>query len=176
MVPNVTPTWDDIPDMPWKSSPSTGHIMGTVTIHGTGAWADGAAINLTGPVSRAQTNDGTGFYAFIDLPPGKHYFDVRAMDRNGNIDPNPTRLEFAVILPAVDVKGALVVAERLRRKVEQFPFPGDGESLHVTISVGVTEFDPEATYASSEIVREADRAMYQSKERGRNRVTVSPAH
>ena len=37
--------------------------------------------------------------AFIDLPSGKHYFDVRAMDRNGNVDPNPARLEFAVILP-----------------------------------------------------------------------------
>ena len=74
--------------------------------------------------------------------------------------------EFAVILPAVDVKGALVVAERLRRKVEQYRFPGDGEPLHVTISVGVTEFDAEATYASSEIVREADRALYQSKEPG----------
>jgi signal transduction histidine kinase len=37
--------------------------------------------------------------AFIDLPAGKHYFDVRAMDRNGNVDPNPPRLEFAVVLP-----------------------------------------------------------------------------
>ncbi|MCX6890691.1 MAG: ATP-binding protein [Verrucomicrobia bacterium] len=37
--------------------------------------------------------------AFIDLPAGKHYFDARAMDRNGNVDPNPARLEFAVILP-----------------------------------------------------------------------------
>jgi signal transduction histidine kinase len=37
--------------------------------------------------------------AFIDLPAGKHYFDVRAMDRNGNVDPSPVRLEFAVILP-----------------------------------------------------------------------------
>jgi signal transduction histidine kinase len=37
--------------------------------------------------------------AFIDLPAGKHYFDVRAMDRNGNVDPTPARLEFAVILP-----------------------------------------------------------------------------
>ena len=37
--------------------------------------------------------------SFIDLPAGKHYFQVRAMDRNGNIDPNPARLEFAVILP-----------------------------------------------------------------------------
>ena len=82
--------------------------------------------------------------------------------------------EFAVILPAVDIKGALVVAERLRRKVEQFAFPGEAEPLHVTISIGVTEFDAEANCASSEIVREADRALYQSKERGRNRVTVSP--
>ena len=36
---------------------------------------------------------------FNDLPPGKHYFQVRAMDRNGNIDPKPARLEFAVQLP-----------------------------------------------------------------------------
>jgi two-component system, cell cycle response regulator len=83
--------------------------------------------------------------------------------------------EFAVILPAVDVKGALVVAERLRKKVEAFPFPSanGGASLHVTISVGVTEFDDETSYAPTEIIREADRALYRSKEHGRNKVTVS---
>jgi two-component system, cell cycle response regulator len=81
--------------------------------------------------------------------------------------------EFAVILPAVDLKGALVVAERLRRKVEQYEFPGDTAPLHVTISIGVTEFTEQAD-APSEVVREADRAMYQSKEGGRNRVTSSP--
>ena len=82
--------------------------------------------------------------------------------------------EFAVILPSVDVKGALVVAERLRKRVEAFGFPSlnGGEPLHVTISVGVTEFEPESSYAASEIVREADRALYQSKEEGRNRVTA----
>ncbi len=81
--------------------------------------------------------------------------------------------EFAVILPSVDVKGALVVAERLRKRIDEFAFPAEGESLHVTISVGVTEFDPERCYAPSEIIREADRALYDSKERGRNRVSVS---
>lgn len=83
--------------------------------------------------------------------------------------------EFAVILPAVDIQGALVVAERLRRKVESYCFPGadGGEDLHVTISVGVTEFDPESAYAPTEIIREADRALYKSKDMGRNRVTVS---
>ncbi len=83
--------------------------------------------------------------------------------------------EFAVILPAVDVKGAMVVAERLRRKVEACDFASatGGPALHVTISVGVTEFDPESAYAPTEIIREADRALYKSKETGRNRVTVS---
>ena len=37
--------------------------------------------------------------SLADLPAGKHYFRVRAMDRNGNVEPKPARLEFAVILP-----------------------------------------------------------------------------
>ncbi len=37
--------------------------------------------------------------AFADLAVGKHYFQVRAMDRNGNADPKPARLEFVVALP-----------------------------------------------------------------------------
>jgi diguanylate cyclase (GGDEF)-like protein len=83
--------------------------------------------------------------------------------------------EFAVILPAVDVKGALVVAERLRKRVETFGFPSSdgGSDLHVTISVGVTEFNADTAYAPAEIIREADRALYRSKEQGRNRVTLS---
>jgi signal transduction histidine kinase len=36
---------------------------------------------------------------FTDLPVGKHYFQVRAMDRNANLDPKPARLEFAVVVP-----------------------------------------------------------------------------
>jgi diguanylate cyclase (GGDEF)-like protein len=83
--------------------------------------------------------------------------------------------EFAVILPAVDVRGALVVAERLRKRVEGHEFPGNDGPLHVTISVGVTEFDAESAYAPTEIIRDADRALYQSKEHGRNMVTVGGA-
>jgi diguanylate cyclase (GGDEF)-like protein len=83
--------------------------------------------------------------------------------------------EFSLILPAVDLKGAMVVAERLRKRVDTFEFPSSdgGAPLHVTISIGVTEFDPESAYAPSEIIREADRALYQSKENGRNQVTAT---
>ncbi|HET6455837.1 MAG TPA: family 10 glycosylhydrolase, partial [Armatimonadota bacterium] len=62
----------DIPDMPWKSNPTKGHISGTVTIQATGAWADGATVSITGPESRSMLCDGTGFYAFIDLTPGEY--------------------------------------------------------------------------------------------------------
>ena len=40
-----------------------------------------------------------GEIVFADLPVGNHYFQVRAMDRNANIDPKPARLEFAVVGP-----------------------------------------------------------------------------
>jgi len=72
LVAQVTPTPDTIPDMPWKSSPAEGYIMGTVTYYDTGEWADGATVTVTGPANRSITCDGTGFYAFIDLPPGSY--------------------------------------------------------------------------------------------------------
>lgn len=37
--------------------------------------------------------------SFPDLPAGKHYFQVRAMDRNGNIDQRPAKVEFVVVPP-----------------------------------------------------------------------------
>ncbi len=81
--------------------------------------------------------------------------------------------EFAVILPEVDIEGAAVVAERLRSLIEKHPFPGDSEPLHVTISLGVAEFDPETIHSVSQMVNEADKALYESKENGRNRVTLA---
>ncbi len=80
--------------------------------------------------------------------------------------------EFAVILPEVDREGAAVVAERLRSKIEEHPFKGDEDVLHVTISVGVAEFAAARFRSPSEMVAAADRALYESKEHGRNRVTV----
>ncbi|NLE59989.1 MAG: family 10 glycosylhydrolase, partial [Planctomycetes bacterium] len=72
LVADVTPTWDDIPTMPWKTNPTTGHVCGTVTQIPDDAWADHATVSITGPVSRSMYVDGTGFYAFIDLPPGSY--------------------------------------------------------------------------------------------------------
>lgn len=70
LVSDVTSTWDDIPERSWKTNPTTGHISGTVTYHSSGQWADHTVVRISGPVNRSMYVDGTGFYAFIDVPPG----------------------------------------------------------------------------------------------------------
>lgn len=59
-----------LPPMPWKSTPTTGHLMGLVTK--ADKRADGAPVVLTGPARRTATTDGSGFYGFIDLLPGTY--------------------------------------------------------------------------------------------------------
>jgi diguanylate cyclase (GGDEF)-like protein len=80
--------------------------------------------------------------------------------------------EFAVILPEVDIGGASVVAERIRTMIERHTFAGEEESLYVTVSMGVAEFKPARMRTASQLIAEADKALYQAKEMGRNRITV----
>lgn len=72
LLSQVTTTWQDIPTMTWKTSPSKGHIGGTITCAPGAVWADGAQVRISGPENRQMRCDGTGFYAFIDLSPGTY--------------------------------------------------------------------------------------------------------
>ena len=78
--------------------------------------------------------------------------------------------EFAIILPQAGPEGALAVAERLRMRIERTEVPGVGT---ITASLGIATFP---LHASSRdlLVTAADRALYQAKRTGRNRV-CSPA-
>jgi diguanylate cyclase (GGDEF)-like protein len=78
--------------------------------------------------------------------------------------------EFAVILPQADLDGALIVAERLRNRIEQTEMPGIG---HITASLGVATFPFHASSRDS-LVTTADRALYQAKHLGRNRLCTPP--
>lgn len=78
--------------------------------------------------------------------------------------------EFAVILPQAGVDGAAIVAERLRARIEQMDVPGVG---HITASFGIASFPLHASSRDSLVVT-ADRALYDAKHMGRNRVCVSP--
>ncbi|MBR4330273.1 MAG: diguanylate cyclase, partial [Candidatus Riflebacteria bacterium] len=79
--------------------------------------------------------------------------------------------EMIALLPETDIKGAYIVAERLRNAVADHEFTGYKTSLHVTISIGISEF-PSSDTDSLELIRKADTALYQSKEGGRNKTTI----
>ncbi len=76
--------------------------------------------------------------------------------------------EFVIILPQANIDGALLVAERLRKRIEQMDVPGFGK---VTSSFGVATFPDHASSRDTLIVA-ADRALYASKNAGRNRVSI----
>jgi diguanylate cyclase (GGDEF)-like protein len=82
--------------------------------------------------------------------------------------------EFAVILPATDAEGACVLAEEIRAGVHALGIPHQ-KSEHgvVTVSLGVASMVARETRAPEELVAAADRALYVSKNAGRNRISTA---
>lgn len=77
--------------------------------------------------------------------------------------------EFCVILPHVEKKKACDLAEGLRLKVAQKKILLRGQETSITVSIGVTAF-PEDAAEEKDMISKADMAMYQAKEKGRNKV------
>jgi diguanylate cyclase (GGDEF)-like protein len=78
--------------------------------------------------------------------------------------------EFAVVVPETTGENAVTVAEKLRRQVEGYPFPGVPRP--VTISCGVADY-PIHGVTRDEVVAAADGALYMAKQAGRNRVMAA---
>lgn len=77
--------------------------------------------------------------------------------------------EFVVLLPETPEKGALEVAERIRGAVAAAPLDIEGRRIACSVSVGIAVFPGDGQTLDTLIAR-ADRAMYQAKQAGRNRV------
>ncbi len=80
--------------------------------------------------------------------------------------------ELALILPETDVRGALAIAERIRKAVEATPHATDQGTLKVTLSVGLAMW-PGAGELPEQLLQDADRALYRAKQNGRNRVEAA---
>ena len=78
--------------------------------------------------------------------------------------------EFIAIFPNTEEKTAFLVAERIRKAVEQLKIETSKESVGVTISLGVSSVEENDT--AETVVKKADTAMYYSKEHGRNKTTM----
>jgi diguanylate cyclase (GGDEF)-like protein len=79
--------------------------------------------------------------------------------------------EFTVILPETAGAEARTVAQRIRSALEAERFsPENGNEVQITISIGVTQYHSKEELSS--FIQRADKAMYLSKQNGRNRVSV----
>ena len=82
--------------------------------------------------------------------------------------------EFVLLLTETDKQGAAVLAEDLRREIEQHPFAGEEAQPEgkLTVSIGVAAYPTDGEDAST-LLKNADQALYSSKQKGRNCVTAA---
>jgi diguanylate cyclase (GGDEF)-like protein len=78
--------------------------------------------------------------------------------------------EFVIILPATGKAGALAMAEKLRKRIREYPYTtDDGQPIRLTASFGVATFPDDAT-TKQQLISRADLAMYRVKESSRDGV------
>jgi len=82
--------------------------------------------------------------------------------------------EFIIFLPNTTVKDSVVVANRVKKKIEAAEIPYQDELIKVTASFGVTGIDMVKNETLSYFLKHADDALYRAKSGGRNRVQVIP--
>ena len=79
--------------------------------------------------------------------------------------------EFVVVMPQTESRGAMTIAERLRKAVEGMNIPVDGQTVKITISAGVATYVPQSEkFTIEEFIDKADKALYDAKNSGRNKV------
>ena len=76
--------------------------------------------------------------------------------------------EFCVLLPRVNAGDIMVLAEKLRKSVENLKLTLNGETVHITISIGVAVYDNNRHKDFESFLSDADTALYEAKKSGRN--------
>ena len=89
--------------------------------------------------------------------------------RSGDIIARIGGEEFSALLPATSLSAAEALAERMRYKVEELVVKVNNLSLKFTISIGVAELTLSDS-AIDDVIKRADNALYDAKNKGRNRV------
>jgi diguanylate cyclase (GGDEF)-like protein len=140
-------------------------------------------------IHRALRHDQTFSLVMMDIDDFKVFNDIyghllgdevlrsvaKGIRINSRAEDVPARYggeEFVLILPETDTRGALVVAEKIRKSIEELEIHYDGKNLHVTISLGLATFPVHASDKDT-LIKSADEAMYVAKRAGKNQCSVS---
>jgi diguanylate cyclase (GGDEF)-like protein len=99
---------------------------------------------------------------------------LRSLVRQGDAVGRYGGEEFCIVLPGTSAPGAAVLAERLLQRYADLRVVWGGISLHGTVSIGIADVATSG-HAVAPLVAAADRALYQAKDAGRNRVVLHTA-
>jgi diguanylate cyclase (GGDEF)-like protein len=162
-----------------------GRTDGLTRLYNRRAWEE----LLSSEYSRCERSGGSAVLVMFDIDHFKRVNDtyghqagddvirsvadlLRDVKREPDISGRYGGEEFGVILPETNIAGASVFAERLRSAVEAHTVKYGNEVIRFTISLGLSEIKF-TTEGYSEWLESADRALYSSKEAGRNRVSIA---
>jgi diguanylate cyclase (GGDEF)-like protein len=99
----------------------------------------------------------------------------RATARAGEVVGRYGGEEFILVLPGASIHSALRTAERLKELVVAEAIPHEKSAIGgiITVSQGVVSVMPDAELTPTELIKRADKALYRSKHKGRNTITVA---
>ena len=80
--------------------------------------------------------------------------------------------EFILILPEAGLEESFVIAERIRRQVENTSFEVGQAQVNLTLSMGISNFPSHRAKSKEDLVKMADQALYDAKRGGRNKVCI----
>jgi len=80
--------------------------------------------------------------------------------------------EFVILLPDTDIDGSMIIAERIRARMESYLHVDGEHKRYVTASIGVASFQAHKPQSPQDLLAYADKALYQAKSAQRNRVVL----
>lgn len=97
---------------------------------------------------------------------------LRSCKREGEILARFGGEEFIMCLFNTDAQSASLAAERFRKLIKEHDFSAIAQGLRITVSIGVAVYPQEEVRSIDDLIKSADKALYESKSLGRDRVTL----